>query len=482
VTIFCPSGTGVAPCDFGGGSASGNISVYLDGVAVGSANPFPVKDSGVDALIADGALNVGGKVSISGTPTVSLSGVPSVSLTGALPAGGNALGSVSISNFPATQTVGGSVSISGTASVSLAGASSISLSGALPAGTNMLGTIGLAAGAAGSVTTAGTGGTVAQAVQGISGGVPLTMAGQVSQSGTWNVGVSSLPALSAGSNAIGSVSVSNLPATQPVSGSVAVSSLPTLPAGTSNIGTVGLAAGSVGSVTAAGTGGTVAQAVQGIAGGVALPVSGTFWPATQPVSVASLPLPAGAALDSDLIAPYAPVAPAAATATKSLVIGCLSNTTLPSFTAGQEGAVPCDASGRPYVVTVPSANNVPVFLQALTGGGATTASAVNAAASCMATNVKSTGSGMVFAYSVSNSNSTPVWFRLFPLATAPICGSSTPTKRIFVPGGATIGLSTDMGWVFSLGIGFDVTAGSGADSDTTTVAAANSVLVNIDYK
>jgi hypothetical protein len=33
-----------------------------------------------------------------------------------------------------------------------------------------------------------------------------------------------------------------------------------------------------------------------------------------------------------------------------------------------------------------------------------------------------------------------------------------------------------------LGIGFDVTAGSGADSDTTTVAAANSVLVNIDYK
>jgi hypothetical protein len=469
VTIFCPNGTGVTPCSFSGGGTGGNVTVSLGGSQVGTANPFPVKESALEALISAGVLKVGGSVAISGTPGVSLVGTPSVGLTGPLPAGGNAIGSVSISNFPGTQTV------------ALSGSPSVTLSGALPPGGNTLGSVNLAAGSVGSVTAAGAGGSVGQAVQGISGGVPLTVAGGISQAGTWNVGVSSLPALSAGSNAIGSVTVSNFPSSQPVSGSVAVSSLPALPAGSSTIGTVGLTAGSVGSVTAAGAGGTTAQAVQGIAGGVALPVSGSFWQATQPVSVASLPLPAGAALDADVVAPFAPIAPSAATATKSLVIGCLANTTLPSFSAGQEGAVPCDTSGRPYVVTVPSANNVPGYLQAVSSGGATPASAVNAAASCMATNLKSS-SGMVFAYSISNSNSSGVWFRLFAGATAPTCGSGTPAKRIYVPAGATVGLSTDLGWVFSGGIGYDVTAGSGADTDTTTVATANSVFVNVDYK
>ena len=78
---------------------------------------------------------------------------------------------------------------------------------------------------------------------------------QATQPVSGTVGVSSLPALPAGSNAIGSVSVSNFPATQPVSGSVAVSNFPaTQPVS----GTVGIS-------------GTV-------------PVSGTFWQATQPVS------------------------------------------------------------------------------------------------------------------------------------------------------------------------------------------------------
>jgi hypothetical protein len=351
VTIFCPSGTGVAPCSFGGGAGGGTVTVNLGGTAVGATNRFPVTDSLLDGVIAGGALTVGG--------------------------------SVAINNLPATQTVAGSVSISGTPSVALAGSPTVNLAGGLPAG----------------------------------------------------------------SNAIGSVSVSNFPATQAVSGSVSVSALPALPAGANAIGSVSV----------------------------------SNFPATQAVSAASLPLPAGAALDSDLVAPYGPITPAAATATKSLVVGCLSNTTLPSFTPGQEGAVPCDSAGRLYVTTVPSANNVPSFLQAVTAGGATPFSAVNAAASCMATNLK-TGSGMVFGYSVSNSNSGGVWFRLFAGGTAPTCGGGTPTKRIYVPAGATVGLSTDLGWVFSGGIGFDVTAGSGADGDATTVAAANSVLVDVDYK
>jgi hypothetical protein len=47
----------------------------------------------------------------------------------------------------------------------------------------------------------------------------------------------------------------------------------------------------------AGTSTGGALPVQGVTGGVSVPVSGTFWPATQPVSAASLPLPSGAAQD-----------------------------------------------------------------------------------------------------------------------------------------------------------------------------------------
>lgn len=71
-----------------------------------------------------------------------------------------------------------------------------------------------------------------------------------------------------------------------------------LNAGSASIGTVGLNAGtaSIGHVDGQGTAGTPAGGVvtvQGVAGGTAQPVSGTFWQATQPVSLASAPLPWG---------------------------------------------------------------------------------------------------------------------------------------------------------------------------------------------
>jgi hypothetical protein len=401
VTVWCPNGAGVVACNFGGGGGGGGaVSINLGGTAVSASHPFTVSDGALEALISAGALKVGGSVTIGGTPAVAQSGAWQVSLAAGLPAGANAIGSVGVSNFPATQAVSGSVAVTSLP--------------ALPAGANSIGTVGLAAGSVGSVTAAGTGGAVAQAVQGIGGGVPVSVSGPVTQSGSWSVGVSSLPALPAGSNAIGGVSVSN-------------------------------------------------------------------FPATQAVSAASLPLPAGAAMDATVSATAGPLAPGTATATKSLLVGCEAQTTLPGFSAGQQGAVPCDTSGRLYVVTVPSANNVPGYLQAVSAGGATTFSAANAAASCMATNIKSS-SGMVYGYSVSNSNAAAVWLRLFASGSAPTCGSGTPGKRILVPAGGTVALSTDLGWVFSGGVGFDVTSGSGADTDTATVATANSVLVNIDYK
>lgn len=49
--------------------------------------------------------------------------------------------------------------------------------------------------------------------------------------------------------------------------------------------------------TTAGTSSVNGPCMQGMTGGVPMPVSGTFWQATQPISAASLPLPSGAAQD-----------------------------------------------------------------------------------------------------------------------------------------------------------------------------------------
>ncbi|WP_298704623.1 hypothetical protein [uncultured Variovorax sp.] len=70
---------------------------------------------------------------------------------------------------------------------------------------------------------------------------------------------------------------------------------------------VAVASGGGGSATAAGTNGTTAQAVQGINGGVPLPIQGGNATAvktdgsatTQPISAAALPLPAGAATSAN---------------------------------------------------------------------------------------------------------------------------------------------------------------------------------------
>lgn len=76
---------------------------------------------------------------------------------------------------------------------------------------------------------------------------------------------------------------------------------------TSNPLPVNVAAGGGGSVTAAGANGTTAQAVQGINGGVPLPIQGGNATAvktdgsatTQPVSAIALPLPTGAATSAN---------------------------------------------------------------------------------------------------------------------------------------------------------------------------------------
>jgi hypothetical protein len=289
------------------------------------------------------------------------------------------------------------------------------------------------------------------------GSVSITSGGvAVSSSNRFPVTDSALDALISGSalSVTGSVSLSGTPSVALGAGSATVGAVTQ-----SGTWSVGLAAGSnaIGSVSVSNL------------------------PATQAVSAASLPLPAGAATAAQQAAPLAPVAPGTATATNAVVIGCLSNTTLPSFTAGQEGAVPCDSSGRPYVVTVPSQNNVPTYLQAVSSGGATAYRAINAASSTMATNIK-TSSGLIYGYETCNTGASAVYFRIFGLTGTPVPGTSTPTISKLLPAGACQSFSSQVGITIPNGIGFDVTSGSLADSDSTAVATANQVTVQIYYK
>ena len=179
-----------------------------------------------------GTVNVAGTVPVSGTfwqttQPVSLASLP------VLPAGTNAIGSVTVSNLPATQAVSGTVNVGNfpatqavtgtfwqaTQPVSLASLPT------LPAGTNTIGALKLTDG---------------------------TNTASVDASGNQKVTLTT--AIPAGANAIGSVSVSNLPATQAVSGTVSVgnfpatqavslASLPALAAGTNTIGSVKLTDG-----------------------------------------------------------------------------------------------------------------------------------------------------------------------------------------------------------------------------------------------
>jgi hypothetical protein len=168
------------------------------------------------------------------------------------------------------------------AAIETAGATTLNLSGGsgLPTG----------AGGGGSVPTgsAGSPNAAVLSVQGVSGGTGVPVTGTFWQS-TQPVSLASLPALATGSNTIGGVTQSGTWNINNVSGTV---SLPTGAATSANQSTEITDLATVGTNTTRTTAGTSAAnalPVQGVTGGVAVPVSGTFWQATQPVSLAGLP-------------------------------------------------------------------------------------------------------------------------------------------------------------------------------------------------
>lgn len=165
--------------------------------------------------------------------------------------------------------------------------------------------------------------------------------------------------------------------------------------------------------------GTTTQPVS-IAASVA--VTGTFWQATQPVSLASVPTHA---------------------VTQS---GSWSTSTIPA-----------------------------------TSGGLS-ASKLVSAASTNATSVK-TSAGQLYNVQAFNTNASARFLKIYNKASAPTVGTDTPVATFLVPGnasGAGCVIEISNGLALSAGLAFAITGGM-ADSDTTAIGAGDCV-VNLQYK
>ena len=163
----------------------------------------------------------------------------------------------------------------------------------------------------------------------------------------------------------------------------------------------------------------------------AVPVSGTFWQATQPVSI-------GAAV---------------------AVTGTFWQATQP--------------------VSIGAAVAVTGALDASATGGATSARIITAATT-NDTNVKASA-GKVYAITGTNTSAGLKYLKLYNKATTPTVGTDTPLLTFALPVGAfNFDLAGSVGADFSAGIGYGVTGAAG-DADTTATAV-NDVIASITYK
>jgi hypothetical protein len=225
------------------GSALGGV-LTVQGDPAGT--PIPISGSfGLPAGAATSALQTSGNASLTSidgkTPSLGQATMAAsqpvviASNQSAVPVSG----SVSVSNFPATQPVSGSVSVSN-----------------FPATQPVSGTVAATQSGTWTVQPGNTPNTVAWKVDGSAVTQPV--------SGTF---------FQATQPVSGSVSVSNFPATQPVSGTVAATQ-----SGTWNIGTVTAVTAITNALP------TGANTIGAVNVNGTVPVSGTFFQATQPVS------------------------------------------------------------------------------------------------------------------------------------------------------------------------------------------------------
>lgn len=201
------------------------------------------------------------------------------------------------------------------------------------------------------------------------------------------------------------------------------------------------------------------------ASGVAVPVTGTFWQTTQPVSLASIPaLPAHQSVNVDQLNGTAPDTNSGvkSAGTLRVVIATDQPVLTNALAVSQNGTWTVQpgntANTTPWLVT-----NVPG-----TSPGSTRSRVKAAATSTNSTNLKGSA-GVVLGYSLYNNTASAKFFKFYDKATAPTVGTDTPAFTVIIPasGGANVEFST--GVPFSTGIGYGIT-GAVADTDTTNTA------------
>ena len=171
----------------------------------------------------------------------------------------------------------------------------------------------------------------------------------------------------------------------------------------------------------------------------------------------------------------------------------LGNTTDAAVTTNTTGTVSSKLRGLVAILADiwnDSANSVRVIMTDSSGNevviptaGLTSYTA--AGASTNATSVKGSA-GTVYHYTLTNTTTTTYYLRMYNIASAPTCSSSTGyVATIPIPPAAAAGgaggreIPQNIGQAFTTGIGFCVTGGA---SSTDNTSAATGVFVEILYK
>lgn len=280
---------------------------------------------------------------------------------------------------------------------------------------------------------------------------------------------------------------------------VDVTRLPALPAGTNNIGDVDvLTVNGVAPAFGTGLRGATVQRVT-IATDDVVPVTGTFFQATQPVSAVSLPLPTGASTlaeqqtQTTVLGGVTETAPASDTASSGLN-GRLQRiaqriTSLISLfpTALGQGTMatsmkvvlPSDQSAIPVTLTSTTVTNTVTVNDSASATGGYTPNKLISAATTNATVIKASA-GTLGYVQASNVNAAARYLKFYNKATTPTVGTDVPVHVWLIPGN-TAGAGTNIpipseGVNFSAGISFAITTGA-ADTDVAAVAASE-IIVN----
>lgn len=236
---------------------------------------------------------------------------------------------------------------------------------------------------------------------------------------------------------------------------------------------------------ALGTAGTASAdvlTVQGIASMTALKVDGSA--VTQPVSAASLPLPAGAATTAKQ-----PALGTAGTASADVlsVQGIASMTALKvdgsAVTQPVSGTVTANVgttNGLALDATLTGGTQKAIPAAATTGGA--TPYHLISAATTNATSVKASA-GQVYSVTAFNTNASPRYLKFYDLATSPTVGTTAVVQTYLIPGntsGSGLTLALPVGMNFASGIALAITGGI-ADADTTAIGSGD-VAVSLTYK